>query len=104
MDHLLIQRILCPLPGMLIAVFGKWMLTVKPNYFFGFRLPWILKDPKIWKETHQFAGKIWLLAGIIYSIISIFLSWEHVTAMLSFAVVIIIIIPIIYSCRKFGKP
>src|SRR5437588_11702952 len=40
----LVENLIFPLLGLLLAFIGNYMNNIKPNYFAGFRLPWTLND------------------------------------------------------------
>jgi uncharacterized membrane protein len=42
-------------------IFGK----IKPNFFYGFRLPATLEDPDLWYPVNQFAAKRLLIASLV---------------------------------------
>src|SRR4029450_677673 len=46
------MRLLLAGIGLLFALIGNYMHTIKPNYFAGFRLPWTLESEDNWRQTH----------------------------------------------------
>lgn len=59
--------------AILFIVLGNYMPKVKHNYFVGVRVPWTLANEKVWKKTHRFAGKLFVISGIII-LLGLFLS------------------------------
>ncbi|PTX63283.1 putative membrane protein [Melghirimyces profundicolus] len=51
--------------GLLWIVLGNFMGQVRPNWFFGIRLPWTLENEEVWRRTHRFTGPLWVGAGIL---------------------------------------
>lgn len=51
--------------GFLFIAIGFLMPRFKRNFFVGIRTPWTLASDKVWKKTHEFGGKAFILAGII---------------------------------------
>lgn len=89
--------------GLLFAFIGNYMHNIKPNYFAGFRLPWTLEDEENWKKTHALAGKLWFAGGLFLAVICLFLS-SRLALIFFFSVMIILtIIPIIYSFGFFRQ-
>ena len=58
--------------GLLIAVAGNYIYTIKPNYYAGIRLPWTLNNDENWRSTHLLAGKLFFAGGLIVAVISLF--------------------------------
>jgi uncharacterized membrane protein len=50
--------------GSLFVVLGSLMPYLKRNTTVGFRLPWTLRDDRVWKKTHEHGGRIFLLSGL----------------------------------------
>ena len=97
------QKVLFIFLGLLIAVVGNYMYNIKPNYFAGIRLPWTLNDENNWRQTHHLAGKLLFLAGLLLALISGFLPEAALKPVFISTVVLIIIIPGIYSYRLFKR-
>ncbi|AZZ38054.1 hypothetical protein CIK05_15000 [Bdellovibrio sp. qaytius] len=58
----------------LIGYLGWILPTIEYNYAVGIRLPWTLSSETNWKKTHQFAGKVFIAAGTVAFITSLFVS------------------------------
>lgn len=83
--------------GILFMVTGNYLPKVKQNYSLGIKLPWTLNDEENWNRTHRFAGKIWVVCGII-----ICLTAVTENPFVFFAVVIAgVILPTVYSYRLY---
>ncbi|HVT84744.1 MAG TPA: SdpI family protein [Chitinophagaceae bacterium] len=89
--------------GLLFAFFGNIMHSIKPNYFAGLRLPWTLESEANWKATHQFASKIWFAGGILIALLALFIKPAIMFFVMMGIILIMVIIPIIYSYRYFKK-
>ena len=96
-----IQNLLFPLLGLMFAFIGNYMNHIKPNYFAGFRLPWTLSSDENWRKTHQLAGKLWFAGGMLIAVISLFLPSQVLLPVFIGIMVIIVLIPVIYSYRLF---
>lgn len=53
------------LVGSLFLVVGNYLPQCKPNYFIGIRTPWALSNEEVWRKTHRFSGKVFIVLGII---------------------------------------
>jgi SdpI/YfhL protein family len=87
--------------GLLVALIGNYMNNLKPNYFAGIRLPWTLNDPDNWKQTHQLAGKLWFAGGIVLVFCSFILPEAFLNPVGIGLLVVLVVIPGIYSYRIF---
>jgi uncharacterized membrane protein len=87
--------------GAFFVLLGNYFKNIKPNYFVGIRTPWTLENETIWKTTHRFAGKLWVVGGLAV-IISCFI-FDHKIALNIFIVVtaIISLVPILHSYLLF---
>ncbi|ADD01966.1 protein of unknown function DUF1648 [Thermoanaerobacter italicus Ab9] len=83
------------IPIMLVG-FGSVMGKLRHNYFVGIRTPWTLVDEEVWDATHQVAGRLWLIAGIVGLFVSFFKgSW--VVVFMFVLLITAVIIPVVYS-------
>jgi uncharacterized membrane protein len=83
--------------GLLIAVLGNYMPTMKPNYFVGIRTPWTLQSETVWTKTHRSAAKLWFVAGSLLVVLNILVDTQEVRYLSISVVLMIAIIPIIQS-------
>lgn len=92
------------LAGLLFAVLGNYLPTLKPNYFIGIRTPWTLENETVWKKTHQLAGKFWFPGGLLIIILT-FIIKDLKILHTSFIVITIVIavIPMIYSYFAYKR-
>lgn len=98
-----INHALMPLMGLFFAFMGNLMHNIKPNYFAGIRLPWTLSSDDNWRKTHQLAGKIWFGAGILITVLSLIIPADAFTYVFMVFIVIIVLIPVIYSFTLFKQ-
>jgi len=89
--------------GLLFAFIGNYMHNIKPNYFAGFRLPWTLENEENWKKTHALAGKLWFAGGLFLAIVCLFLPSKLATIVFFSVMIVITIIPAVYSYQMFSK-
>ena len=87
--------------GLLVVCIGNYMNNLKPNLVAGIRLPWTLKDPENWRKTHRLASKLWFTGGIILIVISFLLPGDLLIPVMITLLIILGIIPAIYSYRLY---
>ncbi len=51
--------------SLLFTVMGARFADVRRNFFIGIRTPWTLADEQVWSRTHQLAGRLLVIAGLI---------------------------------------
>ncbi len=49
----------------LLGVLGNAMPALRPNWFFGIRTPWTLRDDRVWDRTHRVAGHALVGASVL---------------------------------------
>lgn len=98
-----LQNLMFPLMGLLFAFLGNYMVNIKPNYFAGFRLPWTLNNDDNWRKTHQLGGKLWFAGGMLIAIVCLFLPSNVAFAFFLGTMLLMVMIPVIYSYRLFKK-
>ncbi|MEK3838252.1 MULTISPECIES: SdpI family protein [unclassified Paenibacillus] len=82
--------------GLLLAVIGNFLPQIRDNYFTGIRTPWTLHDPAVWRRTHRFSGRMWVSGGLLIALAA-FMPVTLSISMIITALVIMIILPIVYS-------
>ena len=88
--------------GVLLIIFGNYFKVIQPNYFIGIRTPWTLENNEVWKATHVFAGKIWVIGGFILVLGGLLLN-NVFGKVLVFIIVVLALIPVVYSFIKFKQ-
>lgn len=89
--------------GFLFIVLGNYFKVIQPNYFIGIRTPWTLENKEVWKSTHAFSGKLWMLGGVIIVLSGLLLSNKLLKYSLISVMAIIVIVPILFSYFKFKQ-
>ena len=87
--------------GLLFIIIGNYMPKTKQNYTIGLKIPWTLDDEGNWNATHRFAGRLWVIGGILMLPLS-FLPLK----LLPFVLILVlplVIIPMVYSYRYYKK-
>lgn len=58
--------------GIMLAVIGNYLTKVRKNFFVGFKTPWTLASDEVWNRTHRLGGKLFVVAGVVMVIGSLF--------------------------------
>lgn len=96
-------KYLVMLMGLLFAVIGNFMHSLKPNYFVGIRTPWNLEDEDNWRKTHQLASRLWFYGGLIIAASSLFVPPAYTFLCLAIGLPPLAVIPFVHSYQLFRK-
>lgn len=83
--------------GLLLAILGNEMGRIRPNWFTGIRTPWTLADDEVWRRTHRFAAKVFVLGGVSIAVVGFFLPGTIAAVVTITAAVVLALIPAAYS-------
>lgn len=87
--------------SLLFILLGVFLPKVKKNYFVGIRTPWTLHSEETWDKTHKFAGKAFIIAGLISLLGNLIPGYSFIIFII--AVLSAAFIPIVYSYFVFKK-
>ncbi len=94
-----VAELTLPLVGLLFILMGNYLPKCKFNYSMGIRLPWTLASEENWRKTHRFAGKFWILAGLLIAVSGLLkITWAIIAGTAVAAVV-----PAVYSFLLFCR-
>jgi uncharacterized membrane protein len=83
--------------GLLLAVMGNVMATVRSNFLVGVRTPWTLTSDLAWDKTHRLIGRLWVLGGVAMFMISLFGQGELLFGAVIAFVVGTVVVAVAYS-------
>lgn len=88
--------------GIMFVVIGNYMPKCKQNRTIGVKVSWTLQNEENWNKTHRFAGRLWVLGGLLI-LATLFIPMESM--MYGFLAVILLMsfAPIIYSYVYYKK-
>ena len=87
--------------GVVFILFGNYLPKCKPNRTIGIKVVWALNNEENWVKTHRFAGKTWVLAGVIFLLS---LAIPGSMGMVVKAVAMLLLLsPILYSYLYYRK-
>ena len=85
----------------LIAI-GNYMPKSVRNRTFGVKIKWTLANDDNWVATHRFAGKLWVVCGVLMLVLA-FLPEKILIASIIISVLVAIVPPIVYSYCYYKK-
>ena len=88
--------------GALFVIIGNYLPKCQQNRIVGIRIIWTLKNEANWNATHRFAGKVWVIGGLLLMASSLLpysiLPWAMIALL-----VVFIGLPVLYSYRFYKK-
>ena len=88
--------------GLMFVSIGNYMPKFQQNHTMGIRISWTLGNEENWNLTHRFAGKCWVLGGLLMLLGALLpesiVMWSMVTSC-----AILIGAPIVYSYRIYRR-
>lgn len=88
--------------GILFAIIGNYMPKTRMNGTIGIKIHWTYTSQENWNATHRFAGKIWVIGGILIALCG-FLPHIWAIGVMFAGLLIMVILPILYSWRYYKK-
>lgn len=86
----------------LFVLIGNYLPKCQQNRTVGIRIIWTLKNEANWNATHRFAGKVWVIGGLLLMASSLLpysiLPWAMIALL-----VVFISLPVLYSYRFYRK-
>ena len=88
--------------GLLFIVLGNYMPKCRQNYTIGIKISWTLNSEENWNATHRFAGKLWMIGGVLVMLCALL---PGIYTFIGFMTVslIMVIVPIVYSYNFYKK-
>lgn len=72
--------------GLFFVIIGNYLPKCKQNHTIGIKVKWALENEENWNATHRFAGKAWVIGGILIMACS-FMPEETSTYVLLFLII-----------------
>lgn len=82
--------------GILFILVGNYLPKCKQNYTIGIRILWALENEENWNRTHRFAGRLWVIGGVVL-LATVFIAAERFLYVLLPLTLIMVLVPILYS-------
>lgn len=83
--------------GLVFAVFGNVMTTIRSNFMVGVRTPWTLTSDLAWDKTHRLIGRLWVIGGAVMFLVSLVSPAEYLVLVILAFVVVTLVVAFVYS-------
>lgn len=86
--------------GLLFTVIGNLLPKCRRNYTIGIKVPWALENEENWNATHRFAGKVWVIGGLLVMAAGLLAAsvWPMLAVLL-----VMSFLPVVYSYFWYKK-
>ena len=88
--------------GLLFAVIGNYMPKTRMNSTMGIKISWTYSSEANWNATHRFAGKLWVVGGLLVALCAL-LPHVWAVSIMILLMVVLCILPMVYSWRYYKK-
>lgn len=88
--------------GVLFIASGNYMPKCRQNHTLGIRLPWTLDDEQNWAATHRFAGRVWVIGGVLVAVCALIPLSAMVWVLIAL-ISVLVIAPCVYSYRYYKR-
>lgn len=92
----------CILLGIVFVIIGNYLPKCKHNFTIGIKIPWTLASEENWNATHRFAGKVWVVGGVLFLLMA-FLPMKYLFIGLIGAMILLVVLPSVYSWQYQKK-
>ncbi len=82
--------------GAMFVFMGNYLPKVKQNRTLGIKISWTLHNEENWNKTHRFAGKLWVVCGVVV-FLTAFLPFSLFLNILLCVILLVAIASILYS-------
>lgn len=86
----------------LFIMLGKMLGQIKQTFLVGIRTAWTLADEGVWIRTHQFSGRVWIVAGWV-GVIGGIMGGTIGQGIFFAALAAVILLPVVYSYFDFRR-
>lgn len=83
--------------GLVFIVLGNYLPRVKQNSFVGVRTGKTMSDEEVWKKTNRFAGKLFMIAGILTIVESLIIGGIVSTVVMVVILIGVAIVSVAYA-------
>ncbi|MDU6295359.1 SdpI family protein [Clostridium celatum] len=89
--------------GIGFIILGNYLPKCKRNNFIGIRTSLTLSNDDIWFKTHRFGGKVFVVFGFIFTIISLIIPVNITMPILIISLIILTIVVSVYPKKLVNK-
>ena len=103
MDFRFVRAVLFLAVGGLLIFFGNRLPKYTKKFYTGVKTPWAYANDDLWMKTQRFAGKIWVVSGIVVILLLFVPFFKAVDAVVLFVLLVAFYLPRIYSKKLWEQ-
>ena len=88
--------------GLLLLVIGNYMPKCQMNSTIGIKVSWAYTSEENWNATHRFAGRVWVIGGMLMAL-SALVPGNIVMYVMLGTIFVLAFLPMVYSWRYYKK-
>ncbi len=88
--------------ALMFIIIGNYLPKCRQNYTIGIKVKWTLANEENWNATHRFAGRVWVIGGIVLLLCAL-LPEKYAMAAMLVAIIPLAAIPTVYSWLYYKK-
>lgn len=88
--------------GLMFIAIGNYMPKCRQNHTIGIKISWTLANEENWNRTHRFAGKCWVIGGLLMILCALLPGAWGIRVMIA-GLIPLMLLPILYSWRIYRQ-
>ncbi|MBQ4652045.1 MAG: SdpI family protein [Oscillospiraceae bacterium] len=88
--------------ALMFIIIGNYLPKCRQNYTIGIRIKWTLANEENWNATHRFAGRVWVIGGVLLLLCAL-LPEKYAMAAMFVSIIPLAVIPTVYSWLYYKK-
>ena len=85
--------------GLMFIIIGNYLPRAKQNGLVGLRTGKTMNDEEVWKKANRFAGKLFIIAGIVTVVESLLIGGITATIIMVGILIVVAIVSSVYAAR-----
>lgn len=85
--------------GLMFIIIGNYLPRAKQNGIVGLRTGKTMNDEEVWKKANRFAGKLFIIAGIVTVVESLLIGGITATMIMVGILIVVAIVSSVYAAR-----
>lgn len=102
-QHTNIEYFIYLLLGIVFILIGNYLPKCTQNYTIGIKIKWTLENEENWNATHRFAGKVWVICGILLLLCTLLPGYVIPVIVMMITIFAAGLIPVAYSYQYHKK-
>ena len=80
-----------------LMIVGNFLSKTRSNFFIGIRTPWTLSNDEVWRKTHRFGGRLFMMVSLLGLISLLVVDLPYVVYLAITMIVCAALVSFVYS-------